>query len=95
MRRFRDAERGLATITDFFERRRNIEAWKDGASILGEIEVGRNLTTCQYGLNEVFLSVIVSKIDVASRPPISHRHKWMGGEGVDLLCSVEFRIAFQ
>jgi RNA polymerase sigma-70 factor (ECF subfamily) len=61
MRRFRDVERGRATITDFFERRRNIEAWKDGASILGEIEVGRNLTTCQYGLNEVFLSVIVSK----------------------------------
>jgi hypothetical protein len=40
----------------------------EGASILGEIEVAPNVTTCRYVQNEVFLSVIVSKVLAESRP---------------------------
>jgi hypothetical protein len=41
----------------------------EGASLLGEIEVGPNLVTYRYGQSEVFLSVIVSKTFNLLRAP--------------------------
>jgi hypothetical protein len=41
------------------------------ASILGEIKVTPNVTTCRYVQNEVFLSVIVSKCSVHRISPVA------------------------